>query len=480
MEKKIIFFDVDGTLVSDTGGIEHVPESAKRAIALTRAKGNLVYLCTGRSKAEIYDFILECGIDGVIGAGGGYIEIGNQMLYHKKVTNKAVNHMVDYFDTNNFDYYVESNGGLFASKNLVKRLERIIYGDYENYPQAKARYEKKDSHFINALIEGQEMRRDDINKACFLENPNIPFNNIIKEFNGQTLEISNTSKTYLNPFHMDIGYDDKEPIKSKIEWILAWCESLLGGRDLTGSEKSIIDRCVKNLFFDYERSGFSDKSLIPNLKKFWDELSSQQESEAKNLALIMERYAKGSLEMFAHETNIDIHNRLVSFDISKLPESILKTGYLVVLDHIWNRITNNRKLKKNTWIIIDEFHVLLENVYSAQFVAKLYKEGRKYNSFPTIITQNIADILENKNGRKILSNSEFAVVLKQKPLDLVEICKIFDISNEEASYITSDISGQGIIVYGNSKVPFRNNVPKDFYIYKLNDTSNNANIALQR
>lgn len=116
MEKKIIFFDVDGTLVSDTGGIEHVPESAKRAIALTRAKGNLVYLCTGRSKAEIYDFILECGIDGVIGAGGGYIEIGNQMLYHKKVTNKAVNHMVDYFDTNNFDYYVESNGGLFASK----------------------------------------------------------------------------------------------------------------------------------------------------------------------------------------------------------------------------------------------------------------------------------------------------------------------------------------------------------------------------
>ena len=140
MEKKIIFFDVDGTLVSDTGGIEHVPESAKRAIALTRAKGNLVYLCTGRSKAEIYDFILECGIDGVIGAGGGYIEIGNQMLYHKKVTNKAVNHMVDYFDTNNFDYYVESNGGLFASKNLVKRLERIIYGDYENDPQAKARY----------------------------------------------------------------------------------------------------------------------------------------------------------------------------------------------------------------------------------------------------------------------------------------------------------------------------------------------------
>ena len=173
MEKKIIFFDVDGTLVAGVDGVEYVPESTKKAIALTRAKGNLVYLCTGRSKAEIYDFILDCGIDGVIGAGGGYVEIGDTMLYHKKVTKEAVNHMVDYFEANNFDYYVESNGGLFASKNLVKRLERIIYGDIENDLEARKRWQRKENHFINALIEGEELRRDDINKACFLENPNL-------------------------------------------------------------------------------------------------------------------------------------------------------------------------------------------------------------------------------------------------------------------------------------------------------------------
>lgn len=185
MEKKIIFFDVDGTLVAGVDGVEYVPESTKKAIALTRAKGNLVYLCTGRSKAEIYDFILDCGIDGVIGAGGGYVEIGDTMLYHKKVTKEAVNHMVDYFEANNFDYYVESNGGLFASKNLVKRLERIIYGDIENDLEARKRWERKENHFINALIEGEELRRDDINKACFLENPNIPFDDIISEFKDE-------------------------------------------------------------------------------------------------------------------------------------------------------------------------------------------------------------------------------------------------------------------------------------------------------
>lgn len=185
MEKKIIFFDVDGTLVAGVDGVEYVPESTKKAIALTRAKGNLVYLCTGRSKAEIYDFILDCGIDGVIGAGGGYVEIGDTMLYHKKVTKEAVNHMVDYFEANNFDYYVESNGGLFASKNLVKRLERIIYGNIENDLEARRRWQRKENHFINALIEGEELRRDDINKACFLENPNIPFDDIINEFKNE-------------------------------------------------------------------------------------------------------------------------------------------------------------------------------------------------------------------------------------------------------------------------------------------------------
>lgn len=309
---------------------------------------------------------------------------------------------------------------------------------------------------------------------------NKEYSKIIDEYKGQTIEISNSSKTYINPFDVDINYDEDEPIGSKIEWLLAWVESILGGRELSAGECSIIDRCATNIFFDFEKSNFKDRSLIPTLPVFWDELKRQSEPEAQTLALDMERYAKGSLKMFAQETNIDIHNRLINFDISNLSESMQKTGYLVVLDHIWNRITSNRELKKNTWIIIDEFHKLLRNGYSAQFASKIYQECRKYNGFPTIITQNIEEVMNNKYGRIILGNSEFAVILKQKALELNEIAKLFDISNEEAKYITADIPGQGIVIYGNSKVPFRNSVPEDFYIYQLNDTSNNVNVSLQR
>ena len=90
-----------------------------------------MFLCTGRSKAEIFDHIMDVGFDGIIGAGGGFVEIGDRMLYHKQVSRTAINHVVDYFEANEFDYYIESNGGLYASKNLIPRLERIMYGDWK-------------------------------------------------------------------------------------------------------------------------------------------------------------------------------------------------------------------------------------------------------------------------------------------------------------------------------------------------------------
>lgn len=185
MNKKIIFFDVDGTLVDVRPSREYIPESTIRAIKETREKGNLCFLCTGRSKAEIYPYILDVGFDGIIGAGGGFVEIGDKILYHKQVSLSEVTHVVDFFDTNGFDYYVESNGGLYASKNLISRLERIIYGDLENDPNAVKLKEESPSHFIEALKEGYDLHRTDVNKICFLENDAFSFDTIYKEFRDE-------------------------------------------------------------------------------------------------------------------------------------------------------------------------------------------------------------------------------------------------------------------------------------------------------
>lgn len=181
-DRKIIFIDVDGTLCNDEG---FVPESAAIAIKEARKNGHLVYLCTGRSKAEIYDYIMEIGFDGIIGAGGGFVEVGNKMLYHRKVSEENVRHLVEFFNKHNVDFYIESNGGLYASKNLIPKLEEILYGDIENDPVARDKKEHNPNHFIEALITGQDLYRDDVNKACFLEPRDISFEQIKEEFKNE-------------------------------------------------------------------------------------------------------------------------------------------------------------------------------------------------------------------------------------------------------------------------------------------------------
>ena len=310
--------------------------------------------------------------------------------------------------------------------------------------------------------------------------PQNEYGSLLDVFKGQSqkIVISTTSDTYINPFDLDLDYGlndggKNDPLKSKTEYIIAFVESVVGSGGLTGGQKTIIDRCTKLIFEKYERSHYKDKSLLPTLPIFYKCLKEQPEPEAKRLALVLERYVFGSLDIFAKKTNVNIQNRLVCFDISELSSSLQATGYLVVLDHIQNRLAMNKKLGKYTWIFIDEVHILLANNYSAQYVAKFYKVGRKFLGMNTIITQNIADMLENEQGRKILSNSEFALILKQKALDLPHIANIFNISEEESRYVEGDSPvGQGVLVFGSDKIPFLNRVPKDYLLYKVNNTDN--------
>ena len=203
---------------------------------------------------------------------------------------------------------------------------------------------------------------------------------LIKAFGGQALNISTNTDTHINPFDSSLQYakNDKEAIKEKSEFILAFIESIVNG--LSGEQKTLTDRCTNNIYEDYKLHNYN-KEYEPDFKKFYDELLRQPESEAKNLALIIERYVKGNMDIFAKKTNIEIKNRFITFDISELPPSIQTTGYLVVLDHIMNRLHRNKTLGKHTWIFIDEFHILLANKFSSEYIAKIYKTGRKENSF---------------------------------------------------------------------------------------------------
>ena len=123
MTRKAIFLDVDGTLIDDYG---RVPDSAVRAVGEARRNGHLVFLCTGRSMIELSPGVLDVGFDGFVVASGAYVQVGSDVLEHKRLTPEAVRHVADYFDARGGGYYFQANDGVYASPQARDLLGSIV------------------------------------------------------------------------------------------------------------------------------------------------------------------------------------------------------------------------------------------------------------------------------------------------------------------------------------------------------------------
>lgn len=288
-----------------------------------------------------------------------------------------------------------------------------------------------------------------------------------KGLKGEVINISAGSNAHINPFDINLDYaDDDNPISLKSEFILSLCEILVGGRyGLSSAHKTIIDRTVLLTYEEYFAN--PNKNEVPTLKTFFNNLMNQPEAEAKDLALALEIYINGSLSVFAHQTNIDINNRFVVFDTKDLGKQLNTIGLLVVLDQIWNRITQNRKIGRRTWIYIDEIYLLFKNEYSDNYLFELWKRARKWGAIPTGITQNVEDLLRSDNARSMLSNSEFIYMLNQASSDRDELAHLLNISDQQLSYVTNADPGHGLIFAGNAIIPFEDDFPKKTELYKM-------------
>ena len=292
---------------------------------------------------------------------------------------------------------------------------------------------------------------------------------LVKALGGEIIDISATSKNHINAMDMSKDYGDGEdPVILKSEFILSLCEQLIGSRTLGAKEKSLIDRCTKNVYRNYKKRGYT--GTVPTLKEFRAELLKQEEPEAQDIALAIELFTDGSLNTFAKKTNVDVNSRLVCYDILDLGKQLLPIGMLVVLDSILNRITANRAKGRNTYIFIDEIYLLFQHEYSANFLFTLWKRVRKYGAFCTGITQNVDDLLQSHTARTMLANSEFVIMLNQATTDRIKLAELLNISDTQLSYITNVEAGRGLMKIGSSLIPFINRFPKNTKLYKLMTT----------
>ena len=231
--------------------------------------------------------------------------------------------------------------------------------------------------------------------------PEAEYGPLVERLHGQVIKISPTSPHYINPMDLNLNYsDDENPLSLKSDFILSLCELIVGGKDgLMPVEKTIIDRCVRMVYRDYLSDPVPEN--MPILEDLYNELRRQEEKEAQYIATALEIYVSGSLNVFNHRTNINIANRIVSFDIKELGKQLKKIGMLIVQDAVWNRVTVNREAHKSTRYYIDEMHLLLREEQTAAYTVEIWKRFRKWGGIPTGITQNVKDLLSSREVENI-------------------------------------------------------------------------------
>ena len=300
--------------------------------------------------------------------------------------------------------------------------------------------------------------------------PEGEYFSLVQRLKGQVIKISPTSSQYINPMDINLNYsEDDSPLALKSDFILSLCELIVGGKDgLTPVEKSIIDRCVTLVYAEYLADPTPAK--MPILGDLYDALGRQEEKEAKHIRSALEIYVTGSLSVFNHQTNVDIQNRLVCFDIKELGKQLKKLGMLVVQDQVWNRVTVNRAEKRSTRYYMDEFHLLLKEEQTAAYSVEIWKRFRKWGGIPTAITQNIKDLLSSREVENIFENSDFVYMLNQAAGDRQILAKQLNISPHQLSYVTGSGVGEGLLFYGNVILPFVDKFPKNTELYSIMTT----------
>lgn len=352
-----------------------------------------------------------------------------------------------------------SNNLIMANRKLLKNPNGLFLGTPGSGKSFSAKRE-----IVNVFL-----LTDD---SIIIADPENEYGPLVKRFGnqGQVIDLSPTSSSYINPLDINLDYsDDENPITLKSDFVLSLCDLIIGGKNgLSPIEKTIIDRCTRLVYRKYLQHPCPEN--MPILGDLYDLLREQSEPEAQNIATALEIYVNGSLNVFNHQSNIDMDShRVLCFQLKSLGKALKEIGLLIMQDAVWNRVTANREKHKTTWFYIDEFHLLLKGQTGA-FSVEIWKRFRKWGGIPSGLTQNVKDLLASREIENIFENSDFIYMLNQAQGDRQILAKQLGISPTQLSYVTHSGPGEGLLFFGNVIIPFVDHFPKDTSLYQIMTT----------
>jgi type IV secretory pathway VirB4 component len=304
------------------------------------------------------------------------------------------------------------------------------------------------------------------NDRIIIVDPMGEYAPLVKRLGGRVVELAPDSDHYINPMSMQTSISDEEsPISLKADFLLSLCELIIGGRDgLQPIEKTVIDRCVRLVYRDFIINPETAKT--PVLQDLYELLNAQPEPEAKRIATALELYCTGSLNLFNNQTNVNLDNRIVCIVLKKLGEGLRKIAMHITNEFVQSAVNTNFQNNIATWCYYDEFHILLQDSLSAGYFVRQWKMLRKKGCVPSALTQNVKDLFSSREIENILENTDFTVLLSQAHGDRTILAKQLGISEHQLSYITHSQSGEGLLFYGSTIIPFIDRFPQG-EIYNL-------------
>ena len=323
------------------------------------------------------------------------------------------------------------------------------------------------------------------NRSTIIIDNENEYKKLTEALGGENIEITGGGKSHINLFDIDLSYGDNS-ISDKEDFILSVCSEMLH-KPITSGQRTTISHAVSMIYEKWKKS--NDKNDIPTMEDFVKALRKivgigTSDNEDREILKAVEYYAdKSHCTLFRGKSNIDFSNKLITFNLSKLGKDLKTLAMQVICDTIWLKICKNKNEGIPTDLIIDEFHLMFKSVDTASWMAKYWKQLRKYKGCPVGITQNPEDLLSSEDGRKVIANTNMNILLSMLEKDREIIGNTLNLTNEELKYIRNKKAGEGILVIGAGKklnnqttIPFVNRYEKNNLIYALINTSDDEEI----
>ena len=315
--------------------------------------------------------------------------------------------------------------------------------------------------------------------------PKGDFDKLVSACGGVKVELATTAENFINPL-VFYGRNNFVNVANEKAEIVHAIMSVCKKEKLRPEEENVIYKALEAVYSGYITGQTRERTLTDLYQVLGrmsqeEKYNSYEREAALRLQLFLERFVQGPLSIFSHETNTDVRNRLIVFDLSRLGSALWDLGMLVMLEYIQERIQRNYTYENRaTWLYIDELHILLAHEEAQKYLLALWKKVRSFGGLCTGITQILGDIEMNNTTKGLLENSEFVSLFKSDVSANQRLVESLGFTPAQIEYITHEVSpGKGLLRFGQTVVPFDMTLPRESVIYKITDTNAHDKFSME-